>query len=134
MMIKYVLVFDGGSRGNPGRSYGSYRIKPPGGEYLPPVRLPLGFGTNNEAEYRSLIAGVKAVLEILEEKELDPAQIVIEICGDSNLVLNQLAGTWKAKNARMRELRDEAEALIARFETTRLIHHEREWIVGILGH
>jgi ribonuclease HI len=133
-MIKYVLVFDGGSHGNPGRSYGSYRIKPPGGEFLSPVRLPLGFGTNNEAEYRSLIAGVKAVLEILDEEELDPAKVLIEICGDSNLVLNQLAGTWKTKSPRMRELRDEAEALIERFETTRLIHHDRQWIVGILGH
>lgn len=133
-MIKYILVFDGGSRGNPGRSFGSYRIKSPGGEFSPPVRLPLGFGTNNEAEYRSLIAGVQAVLEILEEEKLDPAQVLIEICGDSNLVLNQLAGTWKAKNTRMRALRDEADALIARFETTRLIHHDREWIVDILGH
>ena len=56
------IVFDGGSLGNPGKGYGSYRLRPPGGEWEAAVRLDFGGGvTNNEAEYRSLLGALEEV-------------------------------------------------------------------------
>ena len=133
-MEQYVLVFDGGSRGNPGRSYGSYRIQPKGKKPLRPVRLDFGHGTNNEAEYQALIAGLEALLEIIEAEGHDPADCAVEVCGDSQLVLNQLRGAWKVKNKRMRVLCDQAEELISRFSTRRFRHQKRQRTVEILGH
>ncbi len=55
----YTIVFDGGSLGNPGSAYGSFRIRPwqtPSGKI---TRLKLGRGTNNEAEYWTLQAALR---------------------------------------------------------------------------
>ncbi|NIS80008.1 MAG: reverse transcriptase-like protein [Anaerolineales bacterium] len=133
-MEEIILVFDGGSRGNPGQSYGSYRIQHKGKKAIGPVRLRLGHGTNNEAEYQTLIAGLKAVLEYLNREVLDSSKVQIEVRGDSRLVLNQLNRTWKAKDARMRRYRDEAEGLLSYFSDRRLIHQSRARTVEILGH
>jgi ribonuclease HI len=133
-MEKYILVFDGGSRGNPGRSFGSFRIQPGKSKPKAPVRLDLGHGTNNEAEYRALIAGLQATVALVEQQDLDPAEVHIEIRGDSQLVLNQLSGAWKTKNPRMRSLRDQAAALLVRFGSSNLVHQSRSRTVEILGH
>ena len=61
---RYRIVFDGGSKGNPGIGYGSYRIQPEGGPWSEPYRLEFGDKvTNNEAEYRSLIAAFEHLAE-----------------------------------------------------------------------
>lgn len=133
-MEEFILVFDGGSRGNPGLSYGSYRLQQKGNKAMPLVRLRLGHGTNNEAEYRTLIAGLNAILEHLKNEELEPGKFLVEVRGDSRLVLNQLNRTWKAKNPRMRAYRDEAEGLLSHFADRRLVHQSRERTVEILGH
>lgn len=133
-MNEYVLVFDGGSKGNPGLSYGSYRIQTKGRKPARPVRLDFGYGTNNEAEYRALIAGLEALIVEIEAEGLDPATCFVEIRGDSQLVLNQLRGSWKVKNLRMRDLWDRAEALLDRFSDRRLRHQSRSQTVRILGH
>jgi ribonuclease HI len=133
-MEEFILVFDGGSRGNPGLCYGSFRLQQKGSKAMPLVRLRLGHGTNNDAEYQTLIAGLNAILEHLKSKELDPGRFLVEIRGDSRLVINQLSRTWKAKNPRMRAYRDEAEALLAQFADRQLIHQTRERSVEILGH
>jgi ribonuclease HI len=133
-MDKYILVFDGGSRGNPGRCFGSFRIQQGKSQPKAPVRLDLGHGTNNEAEYRTLIAGLQAVLALIEQQDHDPADVHIEIRGDSQLVLNQLRGAWKTKNPRMRSLCDQAGALLVRFGSSNLVHQSRSRTVDILGH
>ena len=58
----------------------------------------------------------------------------MEVRGDSQLVLRQLGGEWKAKNARMRRLRDETLALLRAFGEVKLIHQPREESVAVLGH
>ena len=128
------LIFDGGSHGNPGPSYGSYVIRGMPGGGKNPARLKLKHGTNNEAEYRTLIAGIEAVLAQAEERDLEPAEIELLLRGDSNLVLKQMEGVWKAKDARMRALRDQARSLLKPFARVRYQHQPRSKSVRVLGH
>jgi ribonuclease HI len=128
------LIFDGGSHGNPGPSYGSYLIRGIPGGVRKPARLKLQHGTNNEAEYRTLIAGIEAVLAQAEERNLEPAEIELLLRGDSNLVLKQMEGVWKAKDARMRALRDQARSLLKPFARVRYQHQPRSKSVRVLGH
>jgi ribonuclease HI len=131
---KYELVFDGGSRGNPGSAYGSYRLKPIGGRARKPVRLSLGRGTNNEAEYLTLINALQAILGELDQTGVDPGSVSLRVFGDSQLVIRQLQGQWKAKDARMRALRDQARELGALFGSIEFQHHDRWRSVAALGH
>lgn len=132
-MTKFTLIFDGGSKGNPGPSYGSFVLRGPQ-QREDPARLRFGRGTNNEAEYRTLIEGVRAALTAIEELGLNPGQTSLEIRGDSQLVLNQLSGRWKAKDARMRSLRDQARSLLKPFGTVTYRHQPRARSVAVLGH
>ncbi len=130
-----VLVFDGGSRGNPGWGYGSYAIQrhSDGAQRL--ERLDLGDGyTNNEAEYDTLIAALQDLIRRLEATGRDPREFALEVRGDSALVLNQLEGTWKAKEPRMRQRRDQCWRLLRRFGAVTLTAQPREESVRVLGH
>jgi ribonuclease HI len=133
-LLSVTLIFDGGSKGNPGPTYGSYLIKSPGLPGSQVMRLSWGRGTNNEAEYRSLISGLRGLLHQLRDKGIDPGSVRLRVAGDSNLVLNQLAGEWKVKSPRMRELRDEAAPLLACFRDVDFVHHDRKVSVRLLGH
>lgn len=131
----YVIVFDGGSQGNPGPGYGSYALMRScdGKENL--VRLDFGRDmTNNEAEYEALIAALKGLIERVEQADRSSQDFSVEIRGDSKLVLNQVSGTWKAKDDRMRALRNRVRSLLSRFEAHRLVHQDREESVRVLGH
>lgn len=128
------IIFDGGSRGNPGEGYGSYQVRWPG---LPPqvVRLRLGNNmTNNEAEYDTLIAALDATLKKLAEQGIDAKAARIEVRGDSQLVIKQVLGEWKCKDARMEKRRDAVRSHLAHFGQWRLTHHDRENSVRALGH
>ncbi|HSR48773.1 MAG TPA: ribonuclease HI family protein [Anaerolineales bacterium] len=130
------LSFDGGSRGNPGPAYGSYRIvgqgRASGIEVLD--RLEFNRGTNNEAEYWSLLAGLRRALAETQGRQLLPEALDLQVVGDSQLVIRQLRGEWKARDSRMRELRDEAQALLSRFGGVRLEHRPRRRSVAEFGH
>ncbi len=130
----YIIVFDGGSRGNPGPAYGSFRIRPwqtPAGKI---TRIKFGQGTNNEAEYWTLQAALRGLLSFLEGRDQDPAKVAVEIRGDSQLVIRQLTGEWKAKDPRMKHLRDETRGLLKTFGKAKLVHQPRQDSVAILGH
>ena len=131
----YVLVFDGGSRGNPGFGYGSYAITrtQDGAQRL--ERLTFGDGyTNNEAEYDSLIASLEDLLERIRDAGRQPQEFSLEIRGDSALVLNQLQGKWQAKDPRMKRRREKCLRLLRRFGQIAFKAQPREAIVRVLGH
>lgn len=133
-MSRYQIVFDGGSKGNPGPAYGSYHIEPwvePSGTT---ERLNFGAGTNNEAEYLSLIAAVRSLRAFLDGKSLAPEAVQLVLRGDSQLVMRQLSGRWKAKDARMRKLRDEALGLLEPFGQVDYEEQSRARTVEVLGH
>ena len=130
----YVVVFDGGSEGNPGFGYGSYAVITRDGRQR--VRR-LDFEddmTNNEAEYDTLIAALEDISERVEAAGRRPADFTVEVRGDSNLVLRQVRGDWKAKDERMRHRRDVVRSLLARFGGYRLVEQPREESVKVLGH
>jgi ribonuclease HI len=131
----YILVFDGGSRGNPGPGYGSYALLGAGGGKERMVRLDFdGEMTNNEAEYDTLIAGLSDLIQRLVEEERNPLEFSIEVRGDSGLVINQVSGVWKARDERMRVRRNRARELLSRFAAFRLVLQPRQESVRILGH
>lgn len=129
-----VVIFDGGSRGNPGQGYGSYALRWPG---QPQQIVQLRFGdrvTNNEAEYDTLIAALEAILQRLEDSQAALNTAKVEIRGDSLLVINQVKGEWEVKEQRLQVRRDRVRKLLEAFGTWKLIHHGREQSVQTLGH
>ena len=131
----YLLIFDGGSRGNPGWGYGSYAIirVQDGAQRL--KRLELGDGyTNNEAEYDTLVAGLGHLIERIEQGGRRPQEFTVEVRGDSTLVIHQLLGKWKARDPRMRERRGRCLGLLGQFGAVKLKTQPREESVRVLGH
>lgn len=131
----YILVFDGGSKGNPGQGYGSYAIirVRDGAQRLERLQFGTEY-TNNEAEYDALIAALQDLVERIKEAGRQPQEFALEVRGDSALVINQLQGTWKAKDPRMRERRNRCLHLLARFAAVELKAQPREESVRVLGH
>lgn len=133
-MSDYTIIFDGGSIGNPGPGYGSYRLRGPGGTSR--VRR-LNFGddvTNNVAEYRALIAALEDLTATIRRAGQDPARCSVEVRGDSRLVINQLEGRWKVREPHLRPLHDRARALLDQFGHATLKWQPREKSVRALGH
>jgi ribonuclease HI len=128
------LVFDGGSRGNPGRGYGSYLVE--GAVHTPaPVRLEFpGRTTNNEAEYLSLLHGLRAILQQLELDARDAGSASLIVLSDSKLVVEQVSGRWKVRHEPLRPLHAEARQLLSRFGSWQLHWHSRVRSVRMLGH
>ena len=128
------IIFDGGSKGNPGIGYGSYALNWPG-QPQQIVQLQFGDGvTNNEAEYDTLVAALESVVKRLAEHKADPATARVEIRGDSQLVINQVLGEWKCSDERMRRRRDRVRNLLREFGSWQLIYHPRANSVRVLGH
>jgi ribonuclease HI len=129
----YTIIFDGGSRGNPGEGYGSYELRTRGGRHI--ERLSFGdHVTNNEAEYRTLIAALRAVLAHLAASDADPKTRTLAVRGDSQLVIFQVTGKWKVRTPHIRPLHAEATALLARFKRADVQWHPRAMSVRTLGH
>jgi len=118
---RVVVYCDGGARGNPGpAAIGAVVLDP---ETDPPTQLAIvskriGVTTNNVAEYKSLIAGVAAAHEF-------PAR-AITVKADSQLVVRQLQGRYRVKQAHLQPLYQEARALLAHYDEVELVHVPRE--------
>jgi probable phosphoglycerate mutase len=128
------LVFDGGSLGNPGKGYGSFLY---GGviSTAAPVRLDFGGQTtNNEAEYLSLLHGLRTVLRELDRDARDSATTTICVLSDSKLVVEQVNGRWRVRHAPLRPLHGEAQLLLSRFGSWRMLWQPRVESVRLLGH
>jgi len=82
----------------------------------------------------ALIEGLKSLLNELASLETRPADVKLAILGDSRLVLKQLAGEWKVKNAALRKLHSTARALVAKFGAVQFVHQARSETVRALGH
>ncbi|WP_326690683.1 bifunctional RNase H/acid phosphatase [Streptomyces sp. NBC_01795] len=101
----FVVEADGGSRGNPGPAgYGAVVKDSATGETLRETAEFIGHATNNVAEYRGLLAGLRAA------HELDPDAAVL-VRMDSKLVVEQMSGRWKIKHPDMRPLATEAKTV-----------------------
>jgi probable phosphoglycerate mutase len=102
-----IVEADGGSRGNPGiAAGGSVVIDPVTGEVLAELGVYVGVTTNNVAEYNGMIAGVTRAIE------LDP-DAVLHVRLDSKLVVEQMSGRWKIKNAALADLAAQARSILS---------------------
>ncbi len=128
-----ILVFDGGSRGNPGAGYGSFTYKGSVVRWQTHIEFP-GTTTNNQAEYMTMIAGLRAIIFDCQALGMGPESLSVEVRSDSQLVVNQLNGKWKIKNQGMRRLHGESAELLDRFKRWTLTWHSRKESVRILGH
>ena len=115
-MREFIVEADGGSRGNPGPAgYGSVVRDAATGETLAERAEFIGTATNNVAEYRGLLAGLRAA------HALDPAAKV-HVRMDSKLVVEQMSGRWKIKHPDMKPLALQAAAVFPAEQVT------YEWI------
>ncbi|GGQ16171.1 bifunctional RNase H/acid phosphatase [Streptomyces roseolilacinus] len=97
-----IVEADGGSRGNPGPAgYGAVVLDPVSGEALAETAEYIGVATNNVAEYKGLLAGLRAARELAPEA-------AVRVRMDSKLVVEQMSGRWKIKHPDMKPLAAEA--------------------------
>ena len=103
---------DGGSRGNPGPAgFGTVVRDEATGEVVAEAAEGIGYATNNVAEYRGLIAGLRAA------RDVDPdAEVHVRM--DSKLVVEQMSGRWKVKHPSMQPLALEAAGIFPRGRVT----------------
>ncbi len=112
------LACDGGSRGNPGPGAYGFVLADPAGKEVEARGEYLGSVTNNVAEYRSLIAGLEAAA-----RHGAPA---VEVHMDSELVVRQMTGRYRVKNAGLKPLYEQARAAAARLGVVRFTAVRRE--------
>ena len=104
---RLIIEADGASRGNPGEAAGgAVVIDPVSSEILVQTGVLCGIASNNVAEYRGMLEGVKRAMEIDPEAEL-------HIRLDSKLVVEQMSGRWKIKHPDMQVLAKEARELLS---------------------
>jgi len=92
-MKELSIYCDGGSRGNPGPSAGGFVVLNKG-KVIHEDYMYLGIGTNNFAEYSSVVNALKWLIEENKKKEIKKVKIHL----DSLLVVNQLMGKYKIKS------------------------------------
>jgi ribonuclease HI len=116
--VKATLYTDGGSRGNPGPAAYAYVLETDDGTVLDARGEPIGVATNNVAEYRALVEGLAAAARA----GVDELQVV----SDSELLVKQMRGEYKVKNAALRELSLEAARIGRSIGTVRYRAVRRE--------
>jgi ribonuclease HI len=117
-MVKLVVNVDGGARGNPGPAAIGAVVQAPGGEVLEERGERIGAATNNVAEYRALLLGIERAAELGASE--------LELVGDSELVVRQVKGEYKVKDAALRELLAEVKRALRGFERWSIRHVRRE--------
>ncbi|MFJ2702845.1 bifunctional RNase H/acid phosphatase [Streptomyces sp. NPDC087428] len=119
---QFVIEADGGSRGNPGPAgYGAVVIDPVTGETLAEAAEYIGVATNNVAEYKGLIAGLRAAKALVPDASAGGGPRV-HVRMDSKLVVEQMSGRWKIKHPDMKPLAAEAARILPASDVT------YEWI------
>jgi probable phosphoglycerate mutase len=101
--VRARLSTDGGARGNPGPAAFAYVLEAEDGTVLAAHGEAIGVATNNVAEYRGLVEGLQKAVELHVDE--------VEVVSDSELLVKQMRGEYKVKNAALRELSVEAGRL-----------------------
>ena len=117
-MAKLTVNVDGGARGNPGPAAIGAVVRGDDGEVLEERGERIGRATNNVAEYRALLLGI--------ELAAAHGASELELVGDSELIVRQVEGRYKVKDATMKELHGEVKAALRPFESWSIRHVRRE--------
>lgn len=113
--MKATLYTDGGARGNPGPAGIGYVLAVGGdvikhGEYV-------GVGTNNQAEYKALVAGLRRAQQC--------GATDVTVFMDSELIVKQMSGAYRVKNEDLKPLYQQAKDLVGGFANVRISHVPR---------
>ena len=117
MIEKVIIHADGASRGNPGEAAIGATVKDPEGRLLSSVSRRIGRATNNQAEYRAVIAALEAAVRI----DARSADVYL----DSELVVKQINGAYRVKNAALKPLHSKVISLTTLFNGIRFGHVPR---------
>ena len=115
--MKLVVNVDGGARGNPGPAAIAAVIQEDGGEVLAKHGERIGRATNNVAEYKALLLGIERAAALGASE--------LELVGDSELVVKQVKGEYKVKDATMRELHGQVKEALRGFDRWSIRHVRR---------
>jgi ribonuclease HI len=116
--VKVVVNVDGGSRGNPGPAAVAAVATDPAGEVLAERSETIGEATNNVAEYRALLLGIKLAKELGADE--------VEFVGDSMLIVEQVRGKWKVKQEHLRPLHTKAKDALRDLPKWSIRHVKRD--------
>ena len=114
---KVYLHTDGGSRGNPGPSSIGILITDKFGDELHSYAKCIGYGTNNRAEYKAIMNGLKLCKKFTRHH--------VSCFSDSILVINQLNGNYRVKNPKMKKYYLSVKALETEFDLVTYTHVRR---------
>ncbi len=113
-----VAHIDGGARGNPGPAGYGVLIEDQAGRRVAGLSQYLGHRTNNYAEYSGLLAAL--------EYALAHGPKALQVISDSELMVRQIKGVYKVRNAALLELYQKAQQLIRQLEWFEIGHVLRE--------
>ena len=128
MTTTLTLRFDGASRGNPGKGSSAAVLFDGTGTCIGQAYRRLdGKVTNNEAEYTGLLAGLRLLCSMQSSMPgIGGAALIVE--GDSKLVIEQVFGSWKCKDARMKALAGAAKDLVQSLKASGFRTIQSRWI------
>jgi ribonuclease HI len=113
-----IVYTDGAARGNPGPAGIGVHITSGDGRTVKTLAEGIGPATNNVAEYRAALAGLRLAAELGARRVL--------LRADSRLLVEQLAGRFRVKNPTLRVLHREARGVMSSFDSVALEHVPRE--------
>jgi len=115
---RLVVNVDGGARGNPGPAAIAAVVQDAGGEVLEERSETIGHATNNVAEYKALLLGIDRAVAFGAEE--------VDLVGDSELIVRQVKGDYKVKDATLRELHGQVLTALKSFESWSIRHVRRD--------
>ncbi len=119
MKTERVVIFtDGTAEPNPGPAAIGATIKDEQGRLITSISQPIGRATNNQAEYRAIIAAL--------EKAIGLGAKQIEMRSDSELVVRQINGRYRVKKASLKPLYQQVKQLLSQLEGSTITHIPRE--------
>jgi len=116
--LEFFIYADGASRGNPGEAGIGAIIADPQGRTVKELKLFLGMVTNNVAEYRAVISALEKAWQLGAAK--------VRVYLDSELVVRQLCGEYRVREAHLQTLHHQATEILHRFAQYSIHHIPRE--------
>ena len=136
------IYFDGGCLGNPGQKYGSFQILNGDRELFYRSRVPLGFGTNNAAEFESLQLALTTLIQDMVECGANPKKYSLYVETDSKIVWYRLTKknkihkkpAWRESSERMYHHACACLSDMAKFKKFEVVWKRRDANLARFGH
>lgn len=113
--MKRVIIFtDGASRGNPGLAAMGAIIKDEQGRVIASISQGIGRATNNQAEYRAIIAALENAIKLGASQ--------VDMHSDSELLVRQINGQYRVKNASLKPLYQQVKQLQSQLASFSITH------------